>query len=43
VPQNRWGQPDDVGKAVAALVSGSFPYSTGEVIYLDGGMHLRRL
>jgi NAD(P)-dependent dehydrogenase (short-subunit alcohol dehydrogenase family) len=43
VPQNRWGQPDDIGKAVAALVSGSFPYSTGEVIYLDGGMHLRRL
>jgi len=43
VPQNRWGQPDDVGKAVAALVSGSFPYSTGEIIYLDGGMHLRRL
>jgi len=43
VPQNRWGQPDDVGKAVAALVSGAFPYSTGEVIYLDGGMHLRRL
>jgi len=43
VPQNRWGQPEDVGKAVGALVSGSFPYSTGEVIYLDGGMHLRRL
>jgi NAD(P)-dependent dehydrogenase (short-subunit alcohol dehydrogenase family) len=43
VPQNRWGQPDDVGKAVAALVSGAFPYSTGGVIYLDGGMHLRRL
>ncbi len=43
VPQNRWGQPDDVGKAVATLVSGAFPYSTGEVIYLDGGMHLRRL
>jgi 3-oxoacyl-[acyl-carrier protein] reductase len=43
VPQNRWGSPDDVGKAVSALVTGSFPYSTGSVIYLDGGMHLRRL
>ena len=28
-PQARWGQPDDVGKAVAALVRGDFPYSTG--------------
>jgi 3-oxoacyl-[acyl-carrier protein] reductase len=43
VPQNRWGRPDDVGKAVGALVTGAFPYSTGSVIYLDGGMHLRRL
>jgi 3-oxoacyl-[acyl-carrier protein] reductase len=43
VPQFRWGQPDDVGRAVGSLVRGDFPYSTGEVIYLDGGMHLRRL
>jgi 3-oxoacyl-[acyl-carrier protein] reductase len=43
VPQNRWGHPDDVGKAVGALVMGAFPYSTGSVMYLDGGMHLRRL
>jgi NAD(P)-dependent dehydrogenase (short-subunit alcohol dehydrogenase family) len=42
VPQNRWGSPDDVGKAVSAIVTGSFPYSTGSVIYLDGGMHIRR-
>jgi len=42
VPQNRWGSPGDVGKAVGALVTGAFPYSTGSVIYLDGGMHLRR-
>jgi 3-oxoacyl-[acyl-carrier protein] reductase len=43
VPQYRWGTPDDVGKAVGALATGMFPYSTGSVIYLDGGMHLRRL
>ncbi len=43
VPQNRWGSPDDVGKAVGALVRGDLAYSTGEVIYLDGGMHMRKL
>ena len=42
VPQHRWGQPEDVGKAVGMLVRGDLPYSTGEVIYLDGGMHMRR-
>ena len=41
--QKRWGQPEDVGKAVAALVSGSFGYSTGAVIEVSGGMNLRRL
>ncbi len=43
VPQKRWGQPDDVGRAVGSLVMGEFPYSTGQVIYIDGGFHLRRL
>lgn len=43
IPQNRWGSPEDVGKAVGALVTGAFPYSTGSVIYVDGGMHMRRL
>jgi NAD(P)-dependent dehydrogenase (short-subunit alcohol dehydrogenase family) len=43
VPQNRWGQPEDVGRAVGALLQGDFPYSTGEVIYVDGGFHLSRL
>jgi 3-oxoacyl-[acyl-carrier protein] reductase len=43
VPQRRWGQPEDVGLAVGAILMGDFPYSTGEVIYLDGGFHLRRL
>jgi len=43
VPQRRWGTPDDVGKAVGALLQGEFPYSTGSVIYLDGGLHLQKL
>lgn len=43
IPQKRWGQPEDVGRAVGSLVMGEFPYSTGEVIYIDGGFHLRRL
>lgn len=43
VPQRRWGQPEDVGRAVGAILMGEFPYSTGEVLYLDGGLHLRRL
>lgn len=41
--QARWGFPEDVGKAVAALVRGDFPYSTGQVIMVDGGMTLQRL
>lgn len=41
--QPRWGLPDDVGRAVAALARGDFPYSTGQVILVDGGLTLRRL
>jgi len=43
VPQKRWGSPEDVGLAVKAICRGDFPFSTGDVIYLDGGFHLRRL
>ncbi len=42
-PIPRWGKPADVGKAVVALASGMFPFSTGEVVNVDGGFHLRRL
>ena len=42
-PIRRWGRPDDVAKAVAALASGQFPFSTGERIHVDGGFHIRRL
>ena len=43
VPQGRWGTAEDVGRAVSALLQGSFPFSTGDVIHVDGGLHLRRL
>jgi len=39
----RWGSPDDVGRAVTALARGDFPYSTGQVIMVDGGLTLPRL
>jgi len=39
-PVNRWGTPGDVAAAVALLVSGTTPYSTGEVFHVDGGMHI---
>jgi len=42
-PIARWGTPEDVGKAVAAIAQGLLPFSTGEVINVDGGFHLRRL
>jgi 3-oxoacyl-[acyl-carrier protein] reductase len=42
-PIPRWGKPEDVAKAVTAIVQGFFPFSTGEVLNVDGGFHLRRL
>lgn len=39
----RWGTPEDNGKAVAALATGTFPYSTGAVIPTDGGLMVQRL
>ena len=42
-PLQRWGTPEDVGKAVAAIAQDLLPFSTGEVINVDGGFHLRRL
>ncbi|MFZ6029989.1 MAG: 3-ketoacyl-ACP reductase [Chloroflexota bacterium] len=42
-PIRRWGQPDDIARAVVALAGDSFPFSTGEIINVDGGFHLRRL
>lgn len=42
-PIRRWGTPEDIGKAVVAIAQGLLPFSTGEVINVDGGFHLRTL
>ncbi len=39
----RWGFPEDIGKAVGALARGDFPYSTGQVLMVDGGLTIPRL
>jgi len=41
--QKRWGYPEDVGKAVLALVEGYLPYSTGQILNVEGGMLINRL
>ncbi len=43
IPIKRWGYPEDIAKAVWALCSDLLPYSTGQVINVDGGFHIRRL
>ena len=42
-PIRRWGEPSDVGKAVVALAQDAFPFTTGEVINVDGGFTIRRI
>ena len=42
-PVRRWGQPADIGAAVALLASGDLPFVTGESIHVDGGLHIPRL
>lgn len=42
-PIRRWGKPDDIARAVVAVAKGLFPFSTGEVLNVDGGFHMRRL
>lgn len=41
--QKRWGEPEDVGRAVAMLARGDLLYSTGQVIHVDGGLTVQRL
>ena len=42
-PIKRWGQPEDIGKAILAIAEDYLPYSTGQVINVDGGFHIQRL
>ena len=43
VPLARWGLGEDVGKAAASILLGNFPFTTGHVIPIDGGFHIKRL
>ena len=43
IPDARWGQPEDVGRAVAGLLRGDVSYATGTVIHVDGGLSIPRL
>ena len=42
-PIQRWGQPEDIGKAITAIAEGYLPFSTGQIINVDGGFHIQRL
>ncbi|MCP4257179.1 MAG: 3-ketoacyl-ACP reductase [Planctomycetes bacterium] len=42
-PIKRWGQPEDIAKAVGAIAEGRLDFSTGQIINVDGGFHFRRL
>jgi 3-oxoacyl-[acyl-carrier protein] reductase len=41
-PIARWGEPEDVGRAAAMLARGDLPFVTGEIVHVDGGMHIHR-
>ena len=43
IPMNRWGFPKDVAEVVLSIVKGGIPYSTGDIIRVDGGFHLQKL
>jgi NAD(P)-dependent dehydrogenase (short-subunit alcohol dehydrogenase family) len=43
IPEGRWGQADDIGRSVNALLRGDIPYATGTVIHVDGGLSVPRL
>jgi len=41
--ERRFGMPEDVAAVVAALAAGDIPYSTGQIITVDGGLTVGRL
>ncbi len=42
-PIARWGEPDDIGRTVAAMACGDLPFVTGDAIHVDGGLHIHSL
>ncbi len=42
-PIKRWGTPEDVADAVSLLCGGRLGFSTGDILNVDGGFHIRRL
>ena len=40
-PIRRWGEAEDIGRAIAALLSGALPFTTGDAFHIDGGMHIQ--
>ena len=43
VPAGRWGYPEDIAKVILSLCDGTYGYTTGQSVIVDGGMHIRRL
>lgn len=43
LPQRRMGESTDIARAVRAIADGLLDYSTGQVLNVDGGFHLRSL
>lgn len=39
VPMKRWGQPEDIASAVETLARGKLPFTVGQIIDIDGGLH----
>ena len=42
-PFARWGEADDVGRAVAVMAAGDLPFVTGDALNVDGGLHIHKL
>ena len=43
LPQRRMGEPEDVARVVRTIADGLLDYSSGQVIDVDGGFHLKAL
>jgi 3-oxoacyl-[acyl-carrier protein] reductase len=39
-PIQRWGQPEEIGRAVVTLATEAMPFTTGQVFRIDGGLQL---